>query len=143
MNILVINGANLNMLGKREPKLYGKETLKEINEFLVNSFDDVEFEFFQSNFEGEIVEKIHNCKADGVIINAAGYTHYSVVIRDAILIRDDIPFVEAHLTNPKNREAFRAISLLEDVCKATFCGKQKHSYFEAVEYLKNILKEKA
>lgn len=134
--ILVINGANLNMLGKREPELYGSETLEEINAFLVKSFPEFEFCFFQTNFEGAIVEKIHNSDADGVIINAAGYTHYSVVIRDAILIRKDIPFIEVHLTNPKTREAFRAVSLLEDVCQATFCGKKKYSYFEAVECLK-------
>lgn len=135
MNILIINGANLNMLGTRQPALYGSDTLEDINAFLKRSFD-AEFEFFQSNHEGDIVDKIQQTTADGVIINAGGYTHYSVVIRDAILSRD-IPFVEVHLTNPKQREPFRHISLLEDVCAATFAGKKKQSYADAVEFLLN------
>lgn len=143
MKILVINGPNLNMLGIREPALYGSDTLEQINSFLQNSFLETNFEFFQSNFEGDIIEKIQKTDADGVIINAAGYTHYSVVIRDAILIRKDIPFIEVHLTEPQQREPFRRVSLLKDVCQNTFSGKQKYSYFEASEYLINLLKERA
>lgn len=142
MNILIINGANLNMLGKREPHLYGVETLQDINNFLMKAFPEIEFEFFQSNFEGEIVEKIQNTKADGVGINAGGYTHYSIVIRDAVSSRKEIPFVEIHLTNPKERENFRKISLLEDVCKKTFSGEKKISYKKAVDYLLEYLGDK-
>lgn len=139
MDILIINGANLNMLGMRQPNLYGKETLEQINAEIKEQFPDVKFEFFQTNFEGDIVEKIQNVSADGVVINAGGYTHYSIVIRDAILSRADKPFVEVHLTDPKKRESFRQLSLLEDVCLKTFSGKKKYSYFEAIKYLKNYL----
>lgn len=133
---MVINGPNLNMLGKRQPEIYGSQTLEEINEFLKRSFD-AEFEFFQSNHEGCIIDKIQTTDADGAIINAGGYTHYSVAIRDAILSRN-IPFIEVHLTEPKKREAFRQISLLEDVCAATFSGKKAQSYAEAAEFLINL-----
>lgn len=139
MKILVINGANLNMLGKREPNLYGSLSLAGINSFLQKSFSNIDLEFFQSNHEGCIVDKIQGAEADGVIINAGGYTHYSVVIRDAILSRSELPFVEVHLTDPKTREPFRQVSLLEDVCKNTFSGKKEKSYFEAIEYLITLL----
>lgn len=139
---MVINGANLNMLGKREPELYGEDTLEDINNFLASSFPKVKFEFFQSNYEGVIVEKIQQADCDAVIINAAAHTHYSIAIRDAVLIRKDLPFVEVHLTDPKSREEFRKVSLLEDVCLATFAGKKKYSYFDAVKYLLDLQKEK-
>lgn len=103
------------------------------------TFPNINFEFFQSNHEGAIVDKIQTTKVAGAIINAGGYTHYSVVIRDAILARKDIPFVEVHLTDPKTRESFRHISLLEDVCKKSFFGKKEKSYLEAVEYLREFL----
>ncbi|MFW5780790.1 MAG: type II 3-dehydroquinate dehydratase [Bacillota bacterium] len=135
MNILVINGPNLNMLGKRQPDIYGDETLQDINDFLTKSFSKVSFEFFQSNHEGKIIDKIQSAKANAAVINAAAYTHYSIAIRDAILSRNDLPFVEVHLSNPKERESFRKISLIEDVCKKTFSGQKKLSYFAAVEYL--------
>lgn len=136
MNILVINGPNLNMLGKRQPELYGNQTLEQINEFLERSFD-AKFEFFQSNHEGCIIDKIQTTDADGVIINAGGYTHSSIAIRDAVLSRN-MPFVEVHLTEPKKREPFRQLSLLEDVCVATFSGKKAHSYVDAAELLLNL-----
>lgn len=140
MNILIINGPNLNMLGKRQPELYGGETLNEINDCIQRSFPEVDFEFFQSNHEGGIIDKIQTTAAQGVVINAAAYTHYSIAIKDAILSRADIPFVETHLTNPKEREPFRRISLIEDVCKKTFAGKKKESYIEACRYLIEYLK---
>ncbi len=139
MDILVINGANLNMLGSRQPEIYGRHTLAQINAEIKNTFSDINFEFFQSNFEGEIVEKIQSTNADGVVINAGGHTHYSIVIRDAILSRTPLPFIEVHLTNPKEREPFRRISLLEDICVKTFSGNHKDSYLQAVSFLKTFL----
>jgi 3-dehydroquinate dehydratase-2 len=124
------------MLGKRQPELYGSQTLEEINDFLRRSYD-TDFEFFQSNHEGDIVDKIQQTNAEGVIINAGAFTHYSIAIRDAILSRD-ITFVEVHLTDPKKREAFRHISLIEDVCAATFSGKKAQSYAEAAEFLLKV-----
>lgn len=143
MKILVINGVNMNMLGGREPEKYGSVTLKDIEkELYAYSFElGVELETFQSNHEGEIVEKIHsafNNKVDGIIINPAAYTHTSVAIRDAISAVS-IPTVEVHMTNIYQREDFRQKSLTAPVCVAQICGFKNKVYKIAlnaiVEYL--------
>ncbi|WP_324825643.1 type II 3-dehydroquinate dehydratase [Sinanaerobacter sp. ZZT-01] len=148
MKIQVINGPNLNMLGKREPKLYGKLTLTEINRVLMEEGkkNNVELLFFQSNHEGAIVDCIHDCNeyADAIIINPAAYTHYSIAIRDAIA-SISVPVVEVHLTKIDEREEFRKISVTKDVCKAQFYGKGIGSYLEAISYFikqQNTLKKK-
>lgn len=136
MNILVLNGPNLNMLGKRNPLHYGTETLTEFNQRLTQYAQtvDVCLEFFQSNCEGEIIDKLHSTESHAVIINAGAYTHYSYVIRDAIECID-VPVVGVHLSDITKREDFRKINVLADVTAQTFFGKGFDSYVEAIDFL--------
>jgi 3-dehydroquinate dehydratase-2 len=131
MKILVLNGPNLNLLGVREPEVYGKETLDDINNKIKVYADKlgVKCDFFQSNCEGEIVSKIHTVLTDydGCIINAAAYTHYSIAIRDAIS-SVELPCVEVHLSNIHAREEFRHHSVISAVCKGMICGFGKQVY---------------
>lgn len=141
MKFLVINGPNLNFLGIREPAIYGSATLKELEEMVSAHLErsKVEFEFFQSNHEGAIVDKIQEAygNTDAIIINPAAYTHTSVAIADAIKAVG-IPTVEVHLSDVDKREEFRKISYLSPVCVATIKGKHFAGYIEAC----NILMEK-
>lgn len=143
MNILVINGPNLNMLGQREPEKYGNITL----ETIVNKLDKiaqaegVTLETFQSNHEGEIIDKIQQTKCDGLIINAGGYTHTSVAIRDAIS-SVGIPTVEVHMTNIHAREEFRHTSLISGVSIAQVVGFKEKSYEFALSGLISYLQNK-
>ena len=143
MKILLINGANLNMLGSREPEKYGSTTLKDIESAVIQRGDElgVQVDVWQSNHEGEIVDKIQSAKGvyDGILINAGGYTHTSVVIRDAIA-SVQIPTVEIHMTNIHAREEFRHTSLLSGVCIAQVVGFKELSYSLALEGLVNYLK---
>tara|TARA_B100000579_G_scaffold47588_1_gene33194 strand:- start:2588 stop:3016 length:429 start_codon:yes stop_codon:yes gene_type:complete len=140
MNILVINGPNLNLLGTREPEIYGHETLEELMIWLENCSEaiDHEFKFYQSNHEGKIIDILHDERhwAQGIIINAGAYTHYSYAIRDAIEAIS-IPTVEVHITDTSKREQFRKKSVLTSVCIGTVIGLGKNSYLEG---LKKILK---
>ena len=123
--VLVIHGPNLNMLGKREPEVYGTTTLDEINEDLMKLGEELglEVETFQSNHEGAIVDKIQSAMGDcaGVIINPAAYTHTSVAIRDALLLLD-VPIVEVHLSNIYKREDFRHQSMISDIAMGQISG---------------------
>ena len=143
MKILLINGANLNLLGSREPEKYGSTTLKDIESAVIQRGDElgVQVDVWQSNHEGEIVDKIQSAKGvyDGILINAGGYTHTSVVIRDAIA-SVQIPTVEIHMTNIHAREEFRHTSLLSGVCIAQVVGFKELSYTLALEGLVNHLK---
>ena len=143
MKILLINGANLNMLGSREPEKYGSTTLKDIESGVIQRGNElgVQVDVWQSNHEGEIVDKIQSAKGvyDGILINAGGYTHTSVVIRDAIA-SVQIPTVEIHMTNIHAREEFRHKSLLSGVCIAQVVGFKELSYSLALEGLVNYLK---
>ena len=132
--ILIIHGPNLHLLGKREPKLYGKFTLKEINEELEKfaKLNKISIEIFQSNSEGDIVERITKNNYSFLIINPAAYTHTSVAIRDAILAIDK-PTIEVHLSNIYKREEFRKTSLINDVVIGTISGLGQWSYFLALE----------
>ena len=136
MKILIINGPNLNMLGSREEKFYGNFTYHEMNQELKNHYDKLEF--FQSNHEGVIVDEIQKLlttdKFDGLIINAAAYTHTSIAIRDALAILK-IPSIEVHISNIKNREDFRQVNLISDFCDLTITGKGIDGYIEAIDYL--------
>lgn len=144
MKILVINGVNMNMLGIREPEKYGSMTLKDLEkELYAYSFGlGIDLETFQSNFEGEIVEKIQNAYGNytGIVINAGAYTHTSIAIRDAIS-SVNIPTVEVHMTNIYKREEFRHHSYLSDVCVGQICGFGINSYKlglkAIVDYLNN------
>lgn len=141
-NILLINGANLNMLGIREPEKYGNKTIKDIENDVIESGKNfgANIDVWQSNIEGEIVEKIQKAKDvyDGILINAGGYTHTSVVIRDAIA-SVNIPTVEIHMTNIHSREEFRHTSLLSGVCVGIVAGFGEHSYTLALEGLLKYL----
>lgn len=131
MKIMVINGPNLNLLGQREPGVYGTRTLKQIEEDLGRLAQDTEIEvgFFQSNIEGELVDALQaaGLESDGVILNAGAYTHTSVAVRDAVAgIR--VPVVEVHLSNPQAREEFRRVSLLSGVVAGSISGFGEQSY---------------
>ena len=144
MKFLLINGANLNMLGQREPEKYGNTSLSDIENALINRGSElgVMVDVWQSNHEGEIVDKIQAAKGiyDGILINAGGYTHTSVVIRDAISAAQ-IPTVEIHMTNIHAREEFRHTSMISGVSIAQVVGFGVNSYkfalYGLVEYLKN------
>lgn len=142
MKILLINGANLNMLGIREPEKYGAKTLNEIENAVITKGKELcaEVDTYQSNIEGEIVDKIQQALGvyDGILINAGGYTHTSVVIRDAISAVK-IPTIEIHMTNIHSREEFRHTSLLSGVCKAIVVGFGEDSYIFALEGLVKML----
>jgi len=131
MKILVINGPNLNLLGTREPGLYGALTLPEINSRLGRLAEELGLttDFFQSNHEGELVEAVQGLRqgADGAILNAGGYTHTSVALRDAVLSAGK-PVVEVHLTNPAAREEFRQVSLLAGAARGSIAGFGPLSY---------------
>ena len=143
MNILLINGPNLNLLGTREPKIYGKKTLLEIEKDLtkVAKNKSINLECFQSNHEGEIVDKIQDSvKAiQGILINAGAYTHTSISIRDA-LIGSKIPFVELHISNIFSREEFRKESFLTDKAIGIISGFGISSYYLALEGIIEYLK---
>lgn len=145
MKILVINGPNINMLGVREPEIYGKLTLDNIQNELIEyskQFDNVELEFYQSNIEGEIVSKIQSSieVVDGIIINPAAYTHTSIAILDA-LKAVKIPTVEVHLSNVNSREEFRKISYISNIAIGTVAGFKQNSYKMALFGLYNYLNE--
>jgi len=141
VNILLIHGPNLNMLGRRDPKLYGTMTQDELYETLADEYQTVEFTFYQSNYEGELIDVIHHAideNYDALIINPGALTHTSIALRDALDIVT-IPKVEVHLSDLTLREPFRQVDYIRDVCDACFMGKKIESYFEAIEYvLQNV-----
>jgi 3-dehydroquinate dehydratase-2 len=139
--ILVIHGPNLNMLGRREPSVYGTSTLEEIDEEIKKTAEEcgMSADTFQSNHEGALIEKIHDAinGYDLVIINPAAYTHTSVAIRDALLMLD-IPIIEVHLSNVYRREPFRQKSMIADVAAAQLAGFGKEGYVMAVRAAANM-----
>ena len=139
MKVLVINGPNLNMLGKRDKNHYGQMTLETINDLIIKENDNhFELELYQSNYEGDIITKIQqSLDCFGIIINPAAYTHTSIGIRDALEIFGGYK-VEVHLSDVDNRDDFRKINYVRDVCDVCFSGKKELSYIEAIRYLKNV-----
>lgn len=141
MKLIVFNGPNLNMLGTRDPEQYGSDTLEDIENLLTNSFPDIEFIFFQSNLEGELVEKIQSLlygDVKGVIANFGGYSHTSVAIRDALDLLS-IPIVEVHLSNIHAREAFRERTLTGQIADGIITGFGKQSYLLGVHAMNQLL----
>ncbi|MDH7488920.1 MAG: type II 3-dehydroquinate dehydratase [Anaerolineae bacterium] len=136
--ILVLNGPNLNLLGTRQPEIYGADTLGEIQRRLEQHFAgrDVELRFHQSNYEGEIIEQIHQARAwaDGIVLNPGAYSHYSIAIRDAIS-SVNLPVVEVHLSNIHAREAFRHNLVITPVCIGSVVGFGWRSYLWGIEAL--------
>ncbi len=141
--IIILNGPNLNLLGEREKEKYGNISLKDIEanckEF--SNKNDIILSFFQSNIEGELVEKIQEARKDqhGLIINAGGYTHTSVAIHDALKILK-IPIIELHITNIYNREEFRHKSLISKLATSVICGFGTNGYIMALKAINNFLK---
>lgn len=144
MKILVINGPNLNMLGKREPEIYGKETYQDLVNYIENAAkaEGIEVEVFQSNSEGDIVTKIQEAygEKDGIVINPAAYTHTSVAILDA-LKAVSLPAVEVHISDVRQREDFRQISYARLACIKTYMGLGFEGYRRAICHLKAYLTE--
>lgn len=140
--ILIINGPNLNMLGTREPEIYGSQTLHDIENLCRKTADahDINIDFRQSNHEGEIIDWIQQAggKYAAIGINAAGYTHTSVAIHDALKLCG-LPIAEIHLSEPKEREEFRHFSYIEPVAKIHVSGKGAASYSEAIQKLAELL----
>ena len=138
MKIMIINGPNLNLLGLRDPSIYGSDTLDEIEQWVSShqSSRGCSFIFKQSNYEGKIIDFIHSSieSADGLIINAGALSHYSLAIRDALELTN-LPAVEVHISDTNSREDFRKRSVLSDVCIDQVIGKGKHGYIYAVEIL--------
>lgn len=137
MKILVINGVNLNMLGKREPEIYGSDTIEDY-QLKIRTYAescDVDVDFYQSNHEGEIVEKIHSVDElyDGVIINPGAHTHYSIALADAIA-SVKTAFIEVHISNIHNREEFRQKSVTASKCVGQISGFGVKSYLLAIDY---------
>tara|TARA_B100000029_G_scaffold396787_1_gene394884 strand:+ start:389 stop:826 length:438 start_codon:yes stop_codon:yes gene_type:complete len=136
VKILVINGPNLNLLGIREPNIYGADTLSDIENWINDELrnQNIKLQWYQSNHEGKILDRLHramNDKSDGIIINPGAYTHYSYAIRDAISAIS-IPTVEVHISDIKSREKFRQASVIQDVCLEQISGLGKNGYLKAV-----------
>lgn len=144
MKILVLNGPNINMLGIREPQIYGNRTYSDLLETIKEycNSKNIDVECFQSNHEGALIDKIQEAyfeKVDGIVINPAGYTHTSVAIADA-LKGVDIPFVEVHISKVDEREDFRKISFVRNYALATISGKGFDGYLNAIKMLENLQK---
>lgn len=137
MKILIINGPNLNLLGTREPQHYGTGTMDSVLDALKSQYPRVEFDYYQSNVEGFLIDRLHKTleePCNGVVLNAGGYTHTSVALRDAITAIK-VPVVEVHISNVHSREEFRHRSLISAVCKGVICGFGLDSYRLGVEAL--------
>ena len=139
MRILIINGPNLNMLGKRDKAQYGNFTLEDLEKSIIAEFPKYKFEFYQSNIEGEIVTKIQDApnKFDALIINPGGYTHTSVAIKDALELIN-IPKIEVHLSHVNNREEFRKTMITTQSVNGCISGFKGNSYFAAIYLLDKI-----
>ncbi len=138
MTILIINGPNLNLLGKREKNIYGDQSFDEYLSGLRQKYNQLNLEYFQSNSEAEIIDKIHEVgfEIDGIVINAGAFTHTSVAIRDAIAAINT-PVIEVHISNTHSREEFRHKSYLSAVCKGVILGFGLDSYRLALDHFEN------
>ena len=144
MKIVIINGPNLNLLGKREPQIYGTQSMEQILVDIQRAHMDVHLTYLQSNHEGDLIDWVQRYgieamrregdEAKGIVLNAGGYTHTSVALRDAVACAN-VPVVEVHISDISQREEFRRISLLTDVCTHSIIGHGTKGYSEAVEWL--------
>lgn len=145
MNILIVNGPNLNLLGRREPGVYGDNSLEEIQKEIVEEARKLsaDVDFFQSNHEGAIIDALHQAmdSYDGIVLNAGAFTHYSYAIRDAIAAIK-IPVVEVHISNVHAREEFRHTSVISAVCAGTILGFGKYSYILGLTAAVKTVKER-
>lgn len=139
MNILIINGPNLNLLGKREKSVYGENSFESYLEFLRNKYSEHQLVYFQSNIEGELINTLHQYgfgDTDGIVLNAGAYTHTSIAIADAIRAIN-VPVIEVHISNIHAREAYRHTSMIAATCKGSIAGFGMDSYKLAIEALIN------
>lgn len=136
MRIQIINGPNINLLGKREPSIYGSVTIEDYLSGLRKAYADIDISYFQSNIEGEMIDCIQQTgfEADGIILNAGAYTHTSIALQDAIR-SVTAPVIEVHISNVHSRESFRHVSLIACACKGVICGFGLNSYRLALEAL--------
>jgi 3-dehydroquinate dehydratase-2 len=137
MLILVINGPNLDILGKREPEIYGAMTLRNIEKHLKKKFSKVQLDFYQSNSEGGVIDALHKAldgSATGVLLNPGAFTHYSYAIRDAVAALK-VPVIEVHLSNIHAREEFRRLSVISPVCKGVITGFGVRGYELAIDFI--------
>ena len=142
MRIVILNGPNLNLLGKREPHIYGTQSMEQVLVDIQRTYPEVHFEYYQSNHEGDLIDWVQkygllNLKdesCDGIVLNAGGYTHTSIALRDAIACCQ-IPVVEVHVSDIAQREEFRRVSLLRDVCEHAIIGKGVAGYKQAIEWI--------
>jgi 3-dehydroquinate dehydratase, type II len=137
MNILIINGPNLNLLGKREKSVYGENSFESYLEFLRNKYSEHQLVYFQSNIEGELINTLHQYgfgNTDGIVLNAGAYTHTSIAISDAIRAIN-VPVIEVHISNIHAREAYRHTSMIAAACKGSIAGFGMDSYRLAIEAL--------
>lgn len=139
MKILILNGPNLNLQGRRDPGVYGTETFGEYVAGLRREYPEVEFRYFQSNVEGELIDALHRAEGDcdGVVLNAGGYTHTSVALRDAVSAIE-VPVVEVHISSIMAREEFRHVSLLAGAVRGSIMGFGLESYRLGVEALRRM-----
>lgn len=140
MRIVILNGPNLNLLGRREPAIYGTRSMEQVLLDIQRAYPDVYLEYHQSNHEGDLIDWVQEFGAkaisetDGIVLNAGGYTHTSVALRDA-LVCSTIPVVEVHISDITQREEFRRVSLLTDVCAYSVMGQGTDGYRQAVEWI--------
>tara|TARA_Y100001970_G_scaffold22195_1_gene25592 strand:- start:436 stop:864 length:429 start_codon:yes stop_codon:yes gene_type:complete len=138
MKIIIVNGPNLNLLGEREPEIYGSETLNQINEWIKNHdvCQGIDLEFFQSNSEGAIIDFIHSKRKEVqcLVINPGALTHYSYALRDAI-VGTEMKAVEVHLSDIHDRENFRKISVIKSICLTQIVGEGKQGYIKAIQHI--------
>lgn len=137
MKVLIVNGPNLNLLGEREPGIYGSETMESVMESLRKRYSEISFDYFQSNIEGELINKLQAARldgTDGIVLNAGAYTHTSVALHDCIRSLER-PVVEVHISNIAKREEFRHTSLIAAACKGSISGFGLDSYRLGVEAL--------
>lgn len=149
MRIIIINGPNLNLLGRRETSIYGTLSMEQVLLDIQRTYPEVYFEYYQSNHEGDLIDWIQafgteqqesaeakSEKAIGMVLNAGGYTHTSIALRDAVAC-SEVPIVEVHITDITQREEFRRVSLLTDVCAHTIMGQGTNGYKQAIEWIIN------
>ena len=136
MKILILHGPNLNMLGKREIDIYGSDSQDDLFNYISNYFLNIDFSFYQSNYEGELIDKIHESADvfDAIVLNPGALSHYSYAIRDAV-VSVNIPVAEVHLSDVENREDFRKKLVISDACSFTIIGKGKLGYIESINKL--------
>ena len=153
MRIVIINGPNLNLLGRREPTIYGTKSMEQVLVDIQRAHPDIYLDYRQSNHEGDLIDWIQECGVlanglsgigdgkwvDGIVLNAGGYTHTSVALRDAVAC-SRVPVVEVHVSNIAEREEFRRISLLTDVCAHAIIGEGTNGYRQAIEWIINRAK---